>query len=156
MSGLIAGSGILATFQLLTAAPLRFLLSPSRRLPPPPSPFPLPLSFPPPPSLPPCSPSLWYPFGFFSRRVIWNLGHYKAECPVREQRGHRVGGLSLRRWPRADNVALLPAANLSHSSRSYWFITARSIHSRVGQSDELSSMRTSASYCGVSPLRMTM
>ena len=34
--------------------------------------------------------------------------------------------------------------------------TARSIHSRVGQSDELSSMQSSASYCGVSPLRITM
>ena len=73
-----------------------------------------------------------------------------------EQRGHRVGGVSLRRWPRADNIALLPAADLLLSSRSYWFITARSIYSRVGQSDELSSMRTLATYCGVSPLRMTM
>ena len=47
-----------------------------------------------------------------------------------------------------DNIALLPAEDFSLSSRSYWFITARSIYSRVSQSDELSSMRTSASYCG--------
>ena len=67
-----------------------------------------------------------------------------------------MGDLSLRRGPRADNIALLPAADFSHSSHSYWFITARSIHSRVGQSDELSSMQISASYCGVSPLRTTM
>ena len=67
-----------------------------------------------------------------------------------------MGGLSLRGRPRADNIALLPAADLSRSSRSYWFITARSIHSHLGQSDELSSMRTSASYYGISPLRMTM
>ena len=55
-----------------------------------------------------------------------------------------------------DSIALFPAADFSISSRSYRFITARSIHSRVGQSGELSSMRTSASYCGVSPIRMTM
>ena len=36
-------------------------------------------------------------------------------------------GLSLRRWPRADNIALLPAADFSLSSRSYSFIIARSI-----------------------------
>ena len=66
-----------------------------------------------------------------------------------------MGGISLRGWPRADDIALLPAAELLFFSRLYWFITARSIHSRVGHSDELSSMR-SASYCGVSPLRLTM
>ena len=71
-------------------------------------------------------------------------------------KGGSGGGVSLRRWPRADNIALLPAADFLLSSRSYWFITARSIYSRVGQSDELSSMRTLAAYCGVSPLRMTM
>ena len=66
-----------------------------------------------------------------------------------------MGGLSFRRWPRAYSTVLLPAADFSHSS--CWFITARLIHSRVGQSDELSSIRASASYCGgVSPLRMTM
>ena len=50
------------------------------------------------------------------------------------------------------------AADGQHRSTpggTYRFITARSIHSRVGQSDELSSMQTSASYCDVSPLRMT-
>ena len=67
-----------------------------------------------------------------------------------------MGGLSLRRWPRADTIALLSVADFSLSRRSYWFITARSIHSRVGQSDKLSRMQSSASYCGVSPLRMTM
>ena len=41
-----------------------------------------------------------------------------------------------------DNIALLPAADFSFSSSSYWLVTTRSIHSRVGQSDELSSMRT--------------
>ena len=51
-----------------------------------------------------------------------------------------MGGLSWRRWPRADNIALLPAADFSLTSRLYWFITVRSIHSRVGQPDELSSM----------------
>ena len=88
--------------------------------------------------------------------LIWNSWHCKAECLVREQRGHLMAGLSLRRWPRVDNIALLPAAIFSHSSRSCSFITVRSIHSRVGQSDELSRVRTSASYCGVNPLRMTM
>ena len=65
-------------------------------------------------------------------------------------------GLSLRRGPRVDNMALLPAADFSHSSRSFSFITARSIHSRVCQSEELSSMRTPSSYCGLTLLRMTM
>ena len=65
-----------------------------------------------------------------------------------------MGGLSLRLWPRADKIVLLSAADVSLSICSYWLITARSIHSRVGQSDKLSSMRTSASHCGVSPLRM--
>ena len=65
-------------------------------------------------------------------------------------------GSSLHRWPRADNIALLPAAEFLHSIRFCWFVTARSLQPRVGQSDELSSMRTLASYCGVSPLRMTM
>ena len=61
-SGLIAGFRILATFILLTAAPLRFLLPPPSRLPPiwplsPPRLFPPPLAFLlPPPLL--CSPSL--------------------------------------------------------------------------------------------------
>ena len=55
----------------------------------------------------------------------------RVSC-VWEKRGHRMEGVSLRRWPRADNVALLPPADFSLSSRSYWFITARSIHSRVG------------------------
>ena len=66
-----------------------------------------------------------------------------------------MGGVLLRRWRRADNIALLPVADFSLSSCSYLYITARSVHSRVDQSDELSSMRTSASYCGVSLLRMT-
>ena len=136
--------------------PLRFLLPPPPPLPPSPPPFPPLTPFSPPPPLPPCSTSFCNSIGFFSRRVICNSWHCKAECPVRERREHQMGSLSLWRWPRADNTALLPAADFSHSSHSYWFITANSIHSRVGQSHELSSMRTSASYCGVSPLRMTV
>ena len=47
-----------------------------------------------------------------------------------------MGSLSLRWWPQAGNIAQLPAAYFLHS-RSL-------INSRVGQSDELSSMvRTS-------------
>ena len=121
----IAGFGIFPTFLLLTATPLRVLLPPSPRLPSPPPLFPPPPSFPPPPPLPPYSASLLYPFGFFSRRMIWNSRHCKAECPELEQREHRMGSLSLRRWPRMDNIALLLAVDFSHSSRLYWLITAR-------------------------------
>ena len=30
---------------------------------------------------------------------------------MREQKRHRMGGLTLRRWPRVDSIALLPAAD---------------------------------------------
>ena len=39
---------------------------------------------------------------------------------------------------------------------SYWLRTAHSICYRVRQADELSRVRTSVSYCNVSPLRVTM
>lgn len=52
---------------------------------------------------------------------------------------------------RVADIALLPAADYEAYRRSYCFMTARSIHSRDGQSEELFSKRTSASYGDEAP-----
>lgn len=61
----------------------------------------------------------------------------------REQRGE--GGFDLQPLPRPASIALLSAAHCSGFRRSFWLTTAHSIHSRVGQSKELSNIRTSTS-----------
>ena len=65
-------------------------------------------------------------------------------------------GFDLRALLQAANIALFPAAVSSAFRRSYCFMMARPIHSRNGHYQELSSIRTSASYYGVRPLKITL
>lgn len=68
--------------------------------------------------------------------LIFSLSNAGAEGAARR------GAVDMWPLPRRGKIILLPVADCSDSRRSYWSITAHSIHSWESQSEEHSSIRT--------------
>lgn len=106
------------------------LFTPPFVRPPPPHlalPLPLPLPFSP------------FQFSLVSRLTIQYCRHVAALCPAGEQSTHLSAELWLWLDPRATVSAFARAVDFLASKWPYYFMATRSMHSRSGQSDKLSS-----------------